>query len=49
MYWLLVSSLFWAHTFGNYDSIDDCKAAAKDAPWYTSATCVPFPEENHKH
>jgi hypothetical protein len=55
MYWLALSTLFWLHNYGNFHSKEACEAAAKDAPFYVSATCIPLPvkkaaeEQPHKH
>lgn len=42
-YWLVLSTLSWAMSFGTYGNLTECEAAAKGAPWYASATCVPKP------
>jgi hypothetical protein len=53
MYWLALSTLFWLHTYGNFPSKEACETAAKEAPLYVSATCIPLPsktaEQPHKH
>jgi hypothetical protein len=52
-YWLVLSTLSWAASFGMYADKSSCEAAAKDRPWYVSASCVPIPAPNnpqeHKH
>jgi hypothetical protein len=52
MYWLVLSTLFWAASYGSYASKEACEAAAKEAPIYVSASCIPLPvktEQSHKH
>jgi hypothetical protein len=57
MYWLALSTLFWLHNYGNFPSKEACEAAARDVPFYVSASCVPHPvkatkptePEPHKH
>jgi hypothetical protein len=54
MYWLVLSTLFWAASYGSYASKEACEAAAKEAPIYVSASCIPLPvkaaaEQPHKH
>ena len=50
MYWLVLSTFFWTHTFGQYASETECLEAAKHEPWYVTTRCVPVPEPvDHKH
>lgn len=47
-YWLVLSTVSWAMSFATYPDLATCQAAAKDAPWYVTATCVPKPPQ-HTH
>ena len=51
MYWLMISTLFFAWVFGDYHSLEECNAAKASAPWYASANCVPGPKrpEHNQH
>ena len=50
MYWLVLSTLFWSATFGQYSTEAERRDAARDEPWYVTARCKPVPEpKDHKH
>lgn len=49
MYWLVLSTLFWSATYGNYPSKEACETASRNAPLYVSATCIPLPPTEPPH
>jgi hypothetical protein len=49
MYWMVLSTLFWVATYGQYPSKEACVAAMADVPIYVSASCVPTPQKSHDH
>lgn len=51
MYWLILTTPFWLHAFGQYATLEDCQRAREQAPWYASANCLPAPkpmEDSHR-
>ncbi len=48
-YWLVLSTMAWAHIFGSYHSLEECKAAKVDVAWTVNAMCVAQPSDKHKH
>lgn len=49
MYWLVLSTFFWAATFGDYHDKAECEAAKAEAVWYMKGVCVPAPNKAHEH
>jgi hypothetical protein len=49
MYWLVLSTLFWGASYGQYASKEECVAAMQDVPIYVSASCVPVPQKPKPH
>lgn len=50
MYWLVLSTWFWASTYGQYPTETECRDAAKHEPWYVTARCIPVPKpKDHQH
>ncbi len=55
-YWLIIFTLFWAGTYGNYGSKEECEAAARE--WraeqgflsVSTPRCLPMPKNmQHSH